>query len=201
MQVERDPVGQRDRLRFERRVRTPLDERGDGGVIEAGVARSIEDRTVFEQRLEHLARKVQAVKGRVGSLEFGDDAKGLGVVLEAAHLGQQRVEGGLAGVAERRMAQIVSQRSRLGQGRIDAKRIGQSAGQVSDFERVGQPGAEVIALVIDEYLRFILQTSESRGVHDALTVDHERRDCRCVGIGVHATLRLFVDQRVRRHRG
>ena len=52
-------------------------------------------------------------------------------------------------MAERRMAEIVGQRQRLGQVLVDAQRARQRARHLGDFERVGEPGAVVVALVLN----------------------------------------------------
>jgi hypothetical protein len=46
-------------------------------------------------------------------------------------------------MAERRMAEIVGERQRLAQILIEGQRTGERAGDLRDFERVGQAGAVV----------------------------------------------------------
>ena len=50
-------------------------------------------------------------------------------------------------MAERRMAEIVGERQRLGQVLVEAERAGERAGDLGHFQRVGEPGAVVVALV------------------------------------------------------
>src|SRR4029077_1725795 len=83
------------------------------------------------------------------------------------------VERALAGMAERRMAEVVGQRQRLGQIFIDAERAGQRPRHLGDFERMGEPGAVVVALVEHEHLRLVLEASERGRMDDAVAVAAE----------------------------
>ena len=67
------------------------------------------------------------------------------------------VERILAGMPERRVAEIMDQRYRLGEILVAAQRARQGAGDLRHLDRVGEPGAVVIALVGDEHLRLVLQ--------------------------------------------
>jgi hypothetical protein len=44
------------------------------------------------------------------------------------------------------------------------------AGDLCDFDAVGQAGAEQVAFVIDEDLRLVFEPAEGGGVDDAVTV-------------------------------
>src|SRR5262249_47356056 len=55
----------------------------------------------------------------------------------------------------------------------EAERAGQRASHLGDLERVGEPGAEVIALMEDEHLGLVAQPAERRGVDDAVAVAPE----------------------------
>ena len=55
--------------------------------------------------------------------------KRLGVVIEAAEGGEAGVERALAGMAERRMAEIVGQRQRLGEVFVEARAAGRARGR------------------------------------------------------------------------
>ena len=50
-------------------------------------------------------------------------------------------------MAERRVAEVVGERHRLGQVLVEPQRAGERPGDLGDFERVGQPGAVVVALM------------------------------------------------------
>ena len=95
---------------------------------------------------------------------------------------QALVEHVLADVAERRVAQVVAERDRLGQVLVEAERAGHVAGDAAGLERVGQPGAVVVALGGDEHLRLVLEPAEGLGVDDPVAVAHERRAVGRVGL-------------------
>ncbi len=80
------------------------------------------------------------------------------------------------------MAKVVRERNGLCQLAVEAERLGDSAGNLRRFERMGQPGAVVIALVIDENLGFVLETAKGGRMDHAVTVALED--------GAHRMLRL-----------
>ena len=88
--------------------------------------------------------------------------------------GQRLVQRRLAGVAERAVAEVVRQRHRLGQILVDAERPRQRAGDLRHLERVGEPGAVVVALEVDEDLRLVLEPAERGRVDDPVAVALER---------------------------
>ena len=91
----------------------------------------------------------------------------------------------LAGMAERRVAEIVRQRQRLGEVLVEAERARDGAGDLRDFETVRQPRAVMIALVIDEDLGLVLQPAERGRMDDAVAVALKRR--------AHVAFRLRVE--------
>ena len=103
-------------------------------------------------------------------LQLVDDAQRLQVVLEAAEIRHAFVERVLAGVAEGRVSEVVGEADGLGQHLVEAQRAGDGPRDLRDLERMRQPGAVEIALVIDENLGLVDQTAEGRGMHDAVAV-------------------------------
>ena len=77
---------------------------------------------MLDDALAHLPGEVQAGKVGVALLEHVDDAQALRVVLEAAVRLHQAVQHALAGVAERRVAEVVRERDRLGEVLVQAER-------------------------------------------------------------------------------
>ena len=77
-------------------------------------------------------------------------------------------------MAERRVAEVVGQRQRLGQVLVEPELAGQRAGDLGDFQRMGQPGAVVIALVEHEHLGLVLEPAEGGGMDDPVAVAPER---------------------------
>ncbi len=139
---------------------------------------------MLDQTLQRLEGEVEAIEARIFLLERGDDAQGLGVVIEAALPRHGGIERPLAGVAKGRVAEIVGESERLGQILIELKRTGDGPGDLRDFEAVGQPRAVMIALVIDEDLRLVVQPAEGGRVQDAVAVAGERRARRARGLRV-----------------
>ena len=74
---------------------------------------------------------------------------------------------------ERRVAEVVGERQRLGQILVEPKRAGERAGDLGHFERMRQPGAEMVALVKHEDLGLVREPAESGGVDDAVAVAPE----------------------------
>ena len=107
-------------------------------------------------------------------LQRGDDPQRLGVVVEAAMGLQAVVQRPLAGMAERRMAEVMGQRQRLGEVLVEPELAGQRAGDLGHFQRMGQPGAVMIALMEHEDLGFVLQAAEGGGMDHPVAVAPER---------------------------
>ncbi len=83
---------------------------------------------VLDQAFERFPGQVQPVEARIAALERGDDAQGLRIVIEAAERQEAGVERALAGMAERRVAEIVGERQRLGEIFVDAQASGRARG-------------------------------------------------------------------------
>ncbi len=103
-------------------------------------------------------------------LQRGHDADRLRVVIEPAIGRHQPLQRILAGMAERRVAQIMRQRHRLGQFHIQPQRARDRARHLRHLDRMGQPGAEIIALMLDEHLRLVLQPPKRAGMDDPVAV-------------------------------
>ena len=102
-------------------------------------------------------------------------------MIEAAIGLQAFVQRVLAGVAERRMAEIMDQRHAFRQILVELHGAGERARDLGDLDRVGQTGAIMVAVVCDEDLRLVFQAAEGRRMDDAVAVALEvaaRRACR-----------------------
>ena len=130
---------------------------------------------VFDQPLQRLPGEIEPIEGWVVALQRRDDAQRLGVVIEAAERREAFVERPLASVAERRMAEVVRQRKRLGQILVEAERTGECTGDLRHFQGMRQPGAKMIALVGDEHLGLMLEPAERGGMDDAVAIAAEGR--------------------------
>ncbi len=96
--------------------------------------------------------------------------QGLGVVVEPAVGRHDLFQGILPGMAEGRMAQIMGQGQGLAQVLVQMQIAADGTRDLRNLERMGQPGAEEIALVIDEHLGLVGQPPEGHGMDDAVPV-------------------------------
>ena len=105
-------------------------------------------------------------------------------MVEAAAVLEAAVERALAGMPERRMAEIVRERRRLGQVLVEPERARQRARDLRDLQRMGEPGAVMVALVKDEDLRLVAEAPEGGGMDDAVAIAAEivARGARRLGI-------------------
>ena len=85
-------------------------------------------------------------------------------------------------MAERRVAQVVAERDRLGQLLVQAQHLGDGPRDLRHLEGVGQPRAVVVAGRREEDLRLVLQAPERLAVDDAVAVALERRANRVVAL-------------------
>ena len=79
---------------------------------------------MFDQPFQGFPGQVEPVEARVAALQRGHHAQSLGVVVEAAEGAQAFVERALAGMAERRMAEVMGERQRLGEVLVEAEARG-----------------------------------------------------------------------------
>ena len=134
---------------------------------------------VMRDAVAHFPRQVQPL---AIVLEHVDDAQALLIVVESA--GNELVEHPLARMAERRVAEVVAQRDRLGELLVQLQHLRDRSRDLRDLERVRQPRAVVIACRREEHLRLVLEPAERLGVHDAIAVALERR--------THVVFRFFA---------
>src|SRR6478752_422210 len=135
---------------------------------------AIGERTVvLDQAFQGLPSEVEAVKGGIAALQRRDDTQRLGVVIEAAEGGETFIERALAGMAERRMAEIVRERQRFGEIFVESQGAGERTRDLRHFKRVGEPGAVVVALVEYEHLGLVLEAAKGRRMDDAIAVAAE----------------------------
>jgi hypothetical protein len=112
----------------------------------------------------------------VALLEVLDDAERVKVVVEAQAVPlQAAVEGALAGVAERRMTDVVDQRESFSEIFVEVEGFGDFASDLRDFHGVREARAEMVGRTRSEDLRFTGQTAESSSLNDALAVALEGR--------------------------
>ena len=118
--------------------------------------------------------QVEAVEIRIAVLQRGHHAQGLGIVVETAMRLQALIERALAGMAEWRMAEVVRQRQRLGEILVEAELAGQRAGDLRHFQRMGQPGAVMVAFMEHKHLGLVLQAAKGGGMDHPVAIAPER---------------------------
>src|SRR5690606_34894731 len=135
------------------------------------------DRTMLEYPFARLEAQVQAVEGGIALFQFVHHPQALQIVLEAARLGRQLLHAGvqfvLAGMAERRVAQVVRQGDGLDEVFVQAQVASDGARQLGHFQAMGQARAEQIPFVVDEDLGLVFQQAEGVAVDDAVPVPLE----------------------------
>jgi hypothetical protein len=85
------------------------------------------------------------------------------------------VEYVLAGVAKRRMSEIMGQANCFNEIRVRAEGERDAFGNLRDFQGMGEPGPKEVTLVYTENLCFALQPTERGGMDDPRTVTLEFR--------------------------
>ena len=89
-------------------------------------------------------------------------------MLEAA--GHQLIQRILAGMAERRMAQVVAHGDGLRQILIEAQGPGNGSGNSGDLQGMGQAGAVMITLRVEKHLGLVHQTAKGLGMDDFVRI-------------------------------
>ena len=185
VRVVSDVVGNGGGLRFEAGI-APGHQVGTGGdIVQTGRQRLVGAQrpalpvgqwpVMLENPLERLPAEIQPVMLGIAVLQPGHDPDRLHIVVEAAPLGHLVMQHAFAGMAEGRVAQVVRQRHCFRQILIQRQRAGDRARHLADLQRMGQPGAVVLAFVVEEYLGLVLQAPEGGRVHDAVAIPLELR--------------------------
>ncbi len=160
------------------------------GINPGGATDGIEDRAVvLHQPFVCLEAEIQPVEERIAALKFAHDTQALGIVVEPL-VGRERfIERAFAGVAERRMTEIVGERQGLREVFVEPERAGNRAGDLRDLQGVDEPRAEVVVPVLDEDLRLVLQAAEGVGMDDTVAIALVGRAERVFRLGVDAAAR------------
>ncbi len=153
---------------------------------------------VLDRAFERFPSQVEAVEFGIMALEPGQDPQGLVVVREAAKTRHLGVQGFLTGMAERGVAEVMSERQGLGQILVEAERAADGAGDLRHFEAMGQPGAVMIALVIDKDLRLVGQPAKRRRMNDAVPVALKGRAYYMLRLRMEPPTRLLRFRRIGR---
>ena len=104
----------------------------------------------------------------------------------------------LAGMAERRVPEVVAERDGFGELLVQAQHLGDRARDLRHLERVREPRAVVIAGRREEDLRLVLEPPEGLAVDDAIAIALERRPDVVFAFRPQAAARVGALRRLRR---
>src|SRR5206468_3864269 len=121
-------------------------------------------------------------------LQHVDDAEALRVVIEAA--GHQRVDDALAGVAERRVPQIVAERDGFRQLLVQPQDLRDRPRDLRYLERVREPRPIMVSGRREKHLRLVLQPAERLAMDDAIAVALKRWPDVVFDLGTKAPARI-----------
>ena len=164
-----DVIRQRRHLRFKAGPVAQL-QRKRGVQFGQRPVRLHDRAVVLGQPLQQFPRQVQPVELAIGAFQPHQRAQAVGVVIEPAVSLHRRVQRFLAGMAERRVADVVRQAQRLGQVLVQPQRAGDHPADLRHFQAVGQPDAVVIAIRRDKHLGLVAQPAERDRMDDPVTV-------------------------------
>ena len=170
--VVRNFVHKIDDLRFERRA---FSQQIFGECRKLGcrvIARMLDD------ALAHLKRKVESRKIQISLFELLDNPQRMEIVIEAvAMLAHARVELAFSRVSEGRVADVVNEGEGFGESGIEAERGRDGAGNLRDFDGVGETIAKMIGKSRSEYLGLGFQAAEGSRVdaRGAVETDAEKQ--------------------------
>ena len=138
MRIIGNVVGDRRHLRLCRAHELRRIEAENGDELDAPPSRCRRSigAVVLDQALERLPGEIEPVEGGIAALEPGHDPERLGIVVEAAIGRHQPIELALAGMAERRVAEIMGERDGLGQILVEPEHAGDRAGDLRHFDRM-----------------------------------------------------------------
>src|SRR5690242_17254052 len=91
-------------------------------------------------------------------------------MLEAAMIAHACIQRILPRMPERRVAQIMRERNRLGQILVQSQRARDRACDLRNFQTVREARAEMVAFVVDEDLGLVFEPAKRRGMYDAVAV-------------------------------
>ncbi len=119
---------------------------------------------MLDDAFADFEREIEAAKCGVALLKILDDAEGVQVVVKRkAVLAHGCIQCLFAGMAERRVADVVHQGQRFGVIDVQAERSGNGARDLRDFQRMGEAVAEMVAVAPGENLRLGLEAAEGAG--------------------------------------
>ena len=126
---------------------------------------------MFDDSFPHLKGEIQARKFEIALLEMLDDPQRVEIVIEKVAIGAHAlIQLPLAGVAERRVADVVHEREGFSQIGIEMRAPSHRAGNLRHFQRMREAIAKMIGIAGGENLRFRFQAPESPRMDHAVAV-------------------------------
>src|ERR1051326_784657 len=143
---------------------------------------------MFDDTFPNLEGQIKPAKIGVARFEAFDNAQGVQVVVEGKAVGAHGgVECLFTGVTEGRMANIVRKGQGLDQIHVEIERTGDGAGNLRDFNGVGEPIAKMVGKAAGENLSLIFQAPEGARVDHAVAVALEIIAIGMRGLGMAAS--------------
>jgi len=173
----------------------PLEGHAQFG-IEVAHGRRVVVGIVLGDGLAHVPRQVQTAERAVAAFQDIHHPQAVQVVLEPAVIGHQCPQCVLARMSERRVSHVVRQGDGFGQILVQVQPSRRGAADLRHFHGVRQARAEMVALVVDEDLRLVLQATEGAGMDDAFPVALIRRARGVFRLVVRAPARVGAFRRV-----
>jgi hypothetical protein len=91
-------------------------------------------------------------------------------MVETARIGHRRLKRILAGMAERRMAEVVGEAESFGQILVEPEGASHRTADLRDFDAVGQPDAVMVAVGRDKDLGLVAKAPERNRVDNPVAV-------------------------------
>jgi hypothetical protein len=130
---------------------------------------------VFDDSFSNAQRQIQSPMSGIALLKVLYDSQRMQVVVEASAMPLQApVESPFAGMAKRRMTDVVHQRQRLRKSFIQPQNRCRSACNLGHLNRVRQPASKMIRRTARKDLRLSCQPPEGSRLHNAFPIPLKR---------------------------
>ncbi len=183
-------IGQIDDLGFKTGLSGVEESSSDTAGLGRLESRCMVPTAMLEDALARLERQVQAVEVGVALFQVVHDPKALQVVFEATMVAHAQLQGVLSGMAERCVAEVVGQGHRLDQVLAEPQASRDGPAQLGHLQRMGQPGPEQVAFMVQEHLCLVDQAPKGGAVDDPVTVSLMRAPVRGLCFRVSAAARV-----------
>lgn len=143
---------------------------------------------MFQDAFAGLERQIQTREIGMAFLELIDDPQRLKIVFEPPEFTHTGIQRFLAGVAEGRMTQIMSETDGLHEILVEAHGASDGSRDLCDLQRMRQPRPIKVAFVIDENLGLIHEATKRGGMNDSIAVALKLATIRGRRLGMTAAL-------------